>query len=341
MRLHFLTIFILGSFLNIQTSYGVDFDNIANYLAGYDSPEDHKEAMDKLWEDYTDKNLNYLMDWQENEISPIDLTDNCKVFYPFSGPDVVHMLTLFPDCKKYVMVGLEPHGKIEKLTKDKIDLAHLRTGIASLLNKSFFITSEMWGDFRIEKNGLLIPMIALLKRMDFKIINIEQFNLNNNAIVNYNDNRGNGIKITCRHPNQDYDQEIYYIRQSLSDSNHGIDKFIQSDNYRLVTYLKAAQYTLFDYRFAKIREAIVDKSYLVLQDDSGMPYKYLNNSHWQVTFYGDYQGPYGESFKGYIQPDLKKAYEKSTPKPLPFSLGYGYRKINTILIKAVKNNLNN
>ncbi len=314
------------------------FDDIANYLAGYDSSIEHKEGMDKLWGDYEDKNLKHLKEWQTTEIASLNLSGSCKVFYPFSGPDVVHMITLFPNCKKYVMVGLEPNGRVANLTKEKIDLGFLREGIHSVLNRSFFVTSEMWTSFRVEKNGLIVPMLALLKRLNCKIINVEQFYLNEQGISSTDVKVGNGIKITFKQEAYDYPQEIFYIRKSLTEDAHGIDQFIKNDK-PLITYLKAAQYTLFDPRFAIIRKAIVDESEIVLQDDSGLPYRYFNNNNWQVSFYGNYEGPYGKEFKGYRQEDLKRAYEKSELKSLPFSLGYGYRKISTILIKAIKKTL--
>jgi hypothetical protein len=341
MNLHILIAIILiaGNIFaeEVKSEYN-QFDEIANYLAGYDSPIEHQEEMDKLWDDYEEKNLKYLQEWQISEIASLNLSNDCKVFYPFSGPDVVHMITLFPNCKKYVMVGLEPNGRVANLEKEKIDLEFLRKGIYSLLNRSFFVTSEMWGSFRIEKNGLMVPMLALLKRLDCQIIKVEQFYLNEQGISTTDVKVGNGIKITFKQDDYDYPQEIFYIRKSLTEDAHGIDLFIKNDK-PLITYIKAAQYTLFDSRFAIIRKAIVDQSDIVLQDDSGLPYRYFNNKNWQVSFYGNYEGPYGKEFKAYGQEDLKRVYEKSDLKPLPFSLGYGYRKISTILIKAIKKTL--
>jgi hypothetical protein len=313
-----------------------EFDDIASYLAGYgDAPEDHKLAMDALWQHYETKNLKAFQDWQKQEISSSDINASCSVFYPFSGPDVLHMLTLFPSCKKYIMIGLEAPGKLEHLTKEKIHLARLRQGISSLLNRSFFVTREMWDDFAIERNGVVTPILTLLKRMNYNIVNVERMYLSNNGVLSDNAKVGNGIKITIKAANNDYEQEIYYFKKILTGNAHGVNELLNASDF-LITYLKAAQYALFDPRFSLIRSSIVEKSSMVLQDDSGLTFRYLNNKQWQMTLYGNYESPYGAEFAGYMQKDLKKSYQTLNLKPLPFSLGYGYKKINSMMIKALK-----
>ena len=45
---------------------------------------------------------------------------NAKViFYPFSGPDYLTAHAFFPNADKYVMLGLEPVGKLPELKKFK------------------------------------------------------------------------------------------------------------------------------------------------------------------------------------------------------------------------------
>ncbi len=310
------------------------FDRIAKYLAGYDeAPADHKLAMDALWQHYEIRNLKAFQDWQKQEMT--NITDTCSVFYPFSGPDVLHMLTLFPTCKKYIMIGLEAPGKLENLTKEKIHLTRLRQGISSLLSRSFFVTREMWEDFAIERNGIITPILTLLKRMNYDIVNVERIYLSNTGVISDQAKVGNGLKIIFKAAGKEDTQELYYFKKILTGNAHGVNELLKSSDF-LITYLKAAQYALFDPRFALIRSAIIEKSSIVLQDDSGLPFRYLNNKQWQLTFYGNYEAPYGREFAGYIQKDLKKTYQSIAAKPLPFSLGYGYKKINSMMLKAIK-----
>jgi hypothetical protein len=77
------------------------------------------------------------------------------------------------------------------------------------------------------------------------------------------------------------------------------------------------------------------QSVAVLQDDSGIPYKYFDTAPWHVQLYGDYVRPYG-SFRWLEQKDLKKAYSTPSTKPLDFQIGYGFRKMPSNLLFAKK-----
>ena len=58
-----------------------------------------------------------------------------------------------------------------------------------------------------------------------------------------------------------------------------------------VTYLKAASYLCYEDYFSTIRNAILDDSAGVVEDDSGIPFKDFEAAKWQVIPYGDYTGP--------------------------------------------------
>lgn len=328
-----LLILITTSNLSIANQSKINL--FANYLAGLiDEDQEHSKQIKKLWMNYQAKNLDSLSNWSKDELDHSE----CQVFYPFSGPDVVHITKIFPKCNRFIMIGLEPTGRIDNLTDQAIDLSRLRQGLYSLLNKSFFVTKEMWSDFSLQANGVMVPMITLLKLMNYDIIELESFYLTKNGDLlekNSNDET-NGIRLIIRDPKLNYDQTIIYLRKSLSGPMPVINSLI-SDNY-LITYLKAAQYALFDQNFKSIREFILTHSQMILQDDSGIPFKYFNNKNWHKTLYGQYQGPYGNDFSSYWQADLSKYYLNNKARLLPFSLGYGYQRISSNLLKACKNN---
>ena len=81
--------------------------------------------------------------------------------------------------------------------------------------------------------------------------------------------------------------------------------------------------------------SILANSHAVLQDDSGIPYSFFATPHWHVQLYGGYVRPYG-SFRWLEQPDLRKAYLASGPKPLDFRIGYGYGKVASNLLIATR-----
>lgn len=86
--------------------------------------------------------------------------------------------------------------------------------------------------------------------------------------------------------------------------------------------------------FSLIRNATLASSNAVLQDDSGIPYRYFPSTDWRVHLFGGYSRPYG-SFKWMQQPDLQKAYAAEA-KPLAFRIGYGFSKVPSNLLLAVR-----
>ena len=101
------------------------------------------------------------------------------------------------------------------------------------------------------------------------------------------------------------------------------------------TYFKATSYMIHQDGFSMIRDAVLQHSQAILQDDSGIPYKFFAGGAWHVNLYGDYSRPYG-SFRWLEQPDLRKAYSTEA-KPLAFRIGYGFSKAPSNMLFAVKN----
>jgi hypothetical protein len=89
--------------------------------------------------------------------------------------------------------------------------------------------------------------------------------------------------------------------------------------------------------FSTIRERLLSGSLAILQDDSGIPYHFFDAARWRVQLYGEYVRPYG-SFSWLEQPDLRKAYLTLGPKPLDFRIGYGYGRIASNLLLAIRTN---
>ena len=67
---------------------------------------------------------------------------------------------------------------------------------------------------------------------------------------------------------------------------------------------------------------------MILQDDSGIAYKFYDKAKWDITLYGTYEKPI-PLFKDFYEADLFDAYKKSA-KPVDFRYGYN-RKSNFLL----------
>jgi hypothetical protein len=88
--------------------------------------------------------------------------------------------------------------------------------------------------------------------------------------------------------------------------------------------------------FNQIRNLILNNSTAVLQDDSGIPIKFLDSTKWNVQLYGSYNGVIN-LFKGDEQPELKTLYKDSTlVKNLPFGTGYKFNKGTSNLQLAIR-----
>ena len=66
---------------------------------------------------------------------------------------------------------------------------------------------------------------------------------------------------------------------------------------------------------------IQSASLAVIQDDTGIPYRQIDQTKWQVTLYGKYDKLFNP-FTPYQQNDLRAAYRQSA-KNLPFNIAYG------------------
>ena len=131
-------------------------------------------------------------------------------------------------------------------------------------------------------------------------------------------------------------QTLYYFSTDLSDDGikrePGFMKFCEIQAPGL-TLLKAASYLMHRSRFPTVRDFLLRCSKVIVQDDSGIPRKFFDDSKWNIRYCGKYAGPI-RSFKKYWQPDLAKGYAGGTPDPLGFGFGYEWRPNRSSLIIA-------
>lgn len=105
------------------------------------------------------------------------------------------------------------------------------------------------------------------------------------------------------------------------------------------TYFKATSYMIHKTEFSVIRNHVLANSAAILQDDSGIPYRFFAGPRWRVALLSDYEKPYG-SFRWLEQADLRKAYGGVDKKPLAFNIGYGFYRIPSNLLLATCTGLN-
>jgi hypothetical protein len=302
----------------------------------------HRSELDAAWGRMEEETLPAMRDFQKQELRAPAITE-APVFYPFSGPDALMVTVLFPKNATYIMVGLEPAGtlptrkQLERKSLDKY-LGSVRATLASELGRSFFITRQMDRQFRGQvTDGLILPILELLVRSNHTVLGFRYVRLDDRGKVieraaDYHAPGkigDKGLEIDFRRDDDQSLHKLLYFSVNLSNTglreNQAFLAFLGGLK-GTATLLKATSYMTHKEEFSTIRERVLSKSIAVLQDDSGIPYRFFTAPPWTVQVYGAYVRPYG-SFRWFEQTDLRKAYLAPSAKPLSFRIGYGYGKV--------------
>jgi len=323
-------------------------NDVARFLAGLESRgrspladlrndpvwRNHASDMDTRWR-RCEMRLSEIRAWRRSALGGIPAA-NHSVYYPFSGPDILHAYSFFPNGDNYFLCGLEPVGALpdmRSLTPGQLSLAlgGLRTTVSTALDFSYFITVDMRADLqRTPLQGALPVLLAFLARSDHRVIAIDNVNLASNGGIT--EGPGNGVRIRCAAPGHSA-RNVYYFRSDLSDGGNGGFDALMAANRPGVTFLKSASYLLHGGGFSRIRNSILAHSSAIVQDPSGVPYRYLADGNWDVSLYGNYVRTL-EMFAQYFQPDLRAAYEQNGGQPIGFGVGYIFEPSETSIIVA-------
>lgn len=306
----------------------------------------HAASFDKAWSNLEAQQLSEVRKWAGEELKPINQTSK-PLFYPFSGPDFLYAYSFFPNASDYVLVGLEPVGKVPDLDKlsesqVKTKLKEVNGSMDAILGFSFFRTNAMKVD--LEKQGVLPILYVFMARTNNQILDVQYIGLDKDAnIQNLDKNSPDktlvpGVKISFAKEGKSQPQTLYYFSTDLSNSGlqktPGFNKFVKKFNAP-ITYLKAASYLMYNESFSSMRNLILAQSNSLLQDDSGIPVKYFDQKKWDLAFYGTYTKPI-DLFSKQYQPDLRKIYTSDKKiEPLNFGIGYKYRLNQSNLMLAI------
>jgi hypothetical protein len=345
-----------------EIPYDTITDDLVSYISGIANSK--KGCLSKLdpkinWINYArelDSTFNYLSSirfekmkmWADSEL--INSHDKTTLFYPFSGPDFLNANIFYPDADQYIMIAMEPIGSLPDICNMPPDtvtsyLNMINNSLSDIYKRSYFITGRMNTDLKKTKVNGTIPLLTLfIKRTGHHIVSMTKIGVDSSGnwqIADSLKNKKNivpGIKIDFLSISGKKVQSVFYFRTDISDE--GLEKTPGFRNYlsRLPqshTYLKAASYLMHYETFETIRSVVFDKSSTILQDDSGIAYKYFDKSRWDLRLYGRYTKPINE-FSFISEPDLEKAYKNSLFRPLPYTLGYNWRIGGSSMLYAIK-----
>jgi hypothetical protein len=305
-------------------------------MASITSATEHGLSSEKLWRKMTTK-IPLIEQWRDQYLSPKH-TGQGTLLYPLAGADLLHADIFFPEVDTIIMIGLEPIGKIPESLRDLSGdnsryFEHLRNSLNYVLNFSYFMTKSMSVDFTGKIDGTLSAILHFAVRRNYLISNINHVYIQSDGRLSTEAGdlpKGNCFtflkdgkpKIVYYFALNLMDRPMTYGRRNIPGFTETAPAFHYLNNAGFsYTYVKAGSYLLHNRSFSTIRNLILSKAQLVLQDDTGIPLKYYDPARWHRDIFGVYHRPIDE-FSGYLQADMKSLYQSGRPLPLPFGIGY-------------------
>jgi hypothetical protein len=257
------------------------------------------------------------------------------LFYPFSGPDFVTVHRLYPDAARYVLVAIQPAGRVPDVAA--MDAARLKTalklfgaGLPSFARRGYFITDELNHEFVPTDGveGIAGVLVLFAEREGFEVRRALPVRLaDDGADLVPADPAGpwDSLRLELRRRADGAAVTLDYARVDLSDRGLKHDPAAQAwlatmTHHRVL--LKAASHLLQTRHFKRLKALLLANPPTVLQDDSGLDYADLVKA-FDVRLYGRLVAP-NRSFQGRdYQSALVKAYRRQRGAPrLAFRFGY-------------------
>lgn len=310
--------------------------------------KEHQQWMTNSWNQVRPR-LETMETWRTQEIK-LPGAQKRNLLYPFSGPDFLNAYTFFPEHGRYVFFSLERPGTLpdlESVTPAQFTqlLQDVRSAFRDIFERNYFITSYMTRQLTTPWIRGTVPVMAtMMALLNRRIVRIVPLDLFPELTQSYDLPEAKRPRVLMRAVRMEFSsahstgiQQLYYISLDATDKalEHYPDFLTWMNQYKPATVLlKSASYLLHDNQFAKTRAMLLEAADVLVQDDTGIPYRYISQNPWQVKLYGKYNRPIKPMTYGY-QKDLETAYNSRPEQtPLPFPFGYHWRGGKSGLIIA-------
>jgi len=323
-------------------------DPVIDKLASSISWKLHAEQMQKDWANVVPR-LAEMAKWRDRELN-IPEPGKKTLIYPFSGPDYLNAAVLFPTHKEYVFFSLENPGRIpdvESMTDKQFGklLEYTRGAMRDIFQRNYFITSYMAKQLGTDLFKGTVPVMAIMLALDNKrIVSVMPVDMFPELTKQYAEpgtdrprKRMSGARIAFVDAKTGAQQQItYYSLDATDQALVYYPAFTEAiaRHQPATGFLKSASYLLHDHQFKKTRDMLLGATDVIVEDDTGIPYRYFSKS-WQVKLYGQYAMPIKPMTYGF-QPDLRDAYAAQKSTPISFPFGYHWKNGKSGLIVATK-----
>ncbi|MEY3897970.1 MAG: hypothetical protein RLZZ214_3491 [Verrucomicrobiota bacterium] len=292
--------------------------------------QEHQREMGRIWRNQVGRRISLMESWSNAEVAPA-VGGGGTVYYPFGGPDLLHVSAMFQQARTYALMGLEPVGEVpplESMPPGEVlgALEAFRQSVKTQLLVGYFVTKDMRSDLeRSALRGVTPILLSTVALLGGEVESVGGLSAGGNPGVEMQYYDAGGMRHTA-----------YYVAGDLSNSGFkgGYRAWVAGLGGK-VTYFKAASYLMHDDRFSQAREFFLSQSRAVLQDDSGIPFRYFAPGSWSFRFFGNYQSPI-ELFAEHRQEDLVQAYASNPTSPLGFGSGYHANYTEANLLLAIK-----
>lgn len=326
-------------------------DAVIDRLVATEGWKNHKTAMEAQWKSVSTR-IGAIEKWREQEVKLKDVAGR-TLLYPFSGPDFINAWALYPNHGKYVFFSLENPGllpNLEKMGPKEFDalLRDVRNAFNEIIQRNYFITSYMGKQLTTPHLKGTVPIMATMMALNSlriaKIEPVDPFPELTKAFEEPKAKRPGkilrGAKITFVSAANRAHELTYYSLDATDKALVHYPEFLDlvARNKPASALVKSASYLLHDNQFSKTRDMILATADILVQDDTGVPYRYIKQANWNVKLFGKYHTPIPPMQWG-LQTDLRQAFtdpEVAARGPLPFPFGYHWKGAESGLILATR-----
>lgn len=289
----------------------------------------HQREIGQLWRQVVRRRVDLMRSWSGTEVTPA-VGGGGTIYYPFGGPDLLHVSAMFPQARNYALMGLEPVGELpplESLPPGEVlaALDAFRQSTKTQLHIGYFVTKDMRSDLeRSVLRGVTPILLSTVAFMGGEVESVTPVSAGGNPGVEVQYYDADGMR-----------HSAMYVAGDLSNGGFkgGYSQWVAGLGGK-ATYFKAASYLMHDDRFSQARDFFMNQSRVVLQDDSGIPFRHFAQG-WSFRFYGNYEKPIA-LFAEHQQEDLRQAYATNPTSPVGFGSGYHANYDNANLLLAIK-----
>ncbi|MEM8996379.1 MAG: hypothetical protein AAGF23_16450, partial [Acidobacteriota bacterium] len=309
---------------------------------------EHAQFMEQTWATIDDR-MGKMTAWADQELGDMP-NPEAPLFYPFGGPDLISALHLFPGAGSYLLVGLEAPGRLpmpEDFEAAALaeDIERLRRPFDTFAEAGYFVRSQIDKDLSGGQfDGILPILLICLVRaeqtplaLDYVHIDPETMQITSlppdtdeASVVRIQFAARTDADAIFRAidagdaPPEVSQRAVYYFAQDLSDrglmSEEPFRRLIEHQPGMNI-YIKSGEYLAHTEDFSTLRKLVLKKGQTLLQDDSGLPIRFLRSDRWSVRLYGSYTGVLA-AYSQWHQEDLEAAFNKPDVRPLDFTAGY-------------------